>query len=623
MAATLTSARPDAPGLPPSDDPSSGSGRRIRPNEPRRPPGRRWRSTPVRPGQIVTTQVVAAAIVVVPGRGPLATAATTLVAAVVLTVTWSRVRRRWLHEWLVTGVGFLSRRRTTGPDDGPTELLGLVNPNAVIGSVELGDGFAAILDDPDGLMALLEIGDPADLIGDREQSLPSPASLLAAETDQGPPVCVQLLLTGTPAPALGAGGGVPAVSYRQLTDGQLAGRDRAVLAVRVSRARGWPEDALRQALAGAVRRIVRRLRPLTVRPMGEQPIRRVLAEFAHHDGRPVRESWQTVRCGRLLQTTFRLSRWPGGDAATLVHRLWQLPATAITVSLHAGTERPTATALLVRLAAPTPTDLSDAARQLRRTAAADGATLERLDGRQWDGLAATLPVARPGAAPLTDAGDPNREVPYGAGDLVREVPFGAAGLVIGVNRHGDAVTVRLFRPESTRLMLVGGVSAAQLVAVRAMALGARVIVQTGRPHAWARFVRGTGRPVPLIRPGRPVTGEPGTPLAPVLVVLDAPPPAGPRPGTAWHTTLLVRDVLTPADADALGRVDLAVFQPLSRAEATVAGNALGLGDAAESLTRIRPDMVAVVNRRALRWAVLARTPIEAQLVGARAIGQAQ
>ncbi|GIJ33366.1 type VII secretion protein EccE [Micromonospora sediminimaris] len=618
MAVTLTPTHPDAAVLRRPDDPPAGPGPRFRPTGARRRTGRRRRAARLRSGQIVATQVVAATIVAVPGRGSLATVATTLVAAALLAVTWCRVRRRWLHEWLVIGVGYLARRRATRARSGPTELLGLVDPHAVIRPVELGDGTVAVLDDPAGLVALLEIGDPADLLGDGELALPSPASLLPVETDQAPPVRVQLLLTGTPAPAVGAGGGAAAVSYRQLTDGQLAGRERAVLAVRVSRTRGWPEEALRHALAGTVRRIVRRLRPVTVRPMGEQPIRRVLAEFAHHDGRPVQESWQAVRCGGLLQTTFRLSRWPGGDAATLVSRLWELPATAITVSLHTGTERPAAAGLLVRLAAATPAELSAAARQLRRAVATDGATVERLDGGQLGGLAETLPLALPGVSPLT--GKPEREVPIGSEDLARELPFGAAGLMLGVNRRGHAVTVRLFRPESTRLMLVGGVPAAQLVVARAMALGARVIVQTARPPAWERFVRGVGSPggpVRLTPPDRPVAGEPGTPLTPVLVVLDAPAPAGPRPGTAWHTTLLVRDVLTPADADALGRADLAVFQPLSPAEATVAGNALGLGDAAKLLTRIRHDMVAVVNRRALRWALLACTAIEAQLIGAR------
>ncbi|WP_239096004.1 type VII secretion protein EccE [Micromonospora lutea] len=615
MTTTFNPHRLDVAGHPRSDGPPPGSRRRIRPTGPRRS-GRRWRWPRPHPGQIVITQVAAAGLVAVAGRGLLATGATALAVAGLLAVTWFRVRRRWLHEWLVIGVGYLARRRSARRRTNPVELLNLVDPQAVVRSVEWDGGPGAVLDDPDGLVTLLEIGDPADLLGDGGQSLPSPASLLPAETDQTPPVRVQLLLTGTPAPAIGAGGGAVAVSYGQLTDERQVGWERAVLAVRVSRARGWPEEALRHALTGVVRRSIRRLRPLTVRPVGEQSIRRVLAEFAHHhDGLPVRESWQAVRCGGLLQTTFRLSRWPAGAAmATLVPRLRRLPVTAITMSLHSETERPTATGLSVRLAATTPTELSDAARQLRRAVAVDGAAVERLDGGQLPAFAGTLPSALPGAPPLAGAGHPELALPYGA-----------AGLKLGVNRHGQAVTVRLFRPESTRLVLVGGVPVAQLVAVRAMALGARVIVQTTRPHAWERFVRGVGvpgGPVPLTPPDRPVAGGSGTPLAPVLVVLDAPPPAGPRPGTAWQTTLLVRDVLTSADADALGRADLAVFPPLSRAEATVAGNALGLGDAAELLTRVRHDMVAVVNRRALRWALVTCTPIETQLVGVRDLRRA-
>ncbi len=320
----------------------------------------------------------------------------------------------------------------------------------------------------------------------------------------------------------------------------------------------------------------------------------------------MRESWQAVRSGGLLQTTFRLRRWPTADAVPrLVPRLLALPATATTVSLHAGADRPASIGLTVRLSAATAAELSAAAQALRRVVATGGGAVERLDGAHLAGLAATLPLARSGARPIP-----------GPAELV--LPHGSAGLMLGANRHGNAVTVRLFRPVGTRVMLVGGLPAAQLVAMRTLALGARVIVQTTRPHAWEPFVRAMSRPgrtIPLVPPGRPVPAEPVTPLAPLLVVLDAPPPTGPRPGVAWQTTLLVRDELTPADADALGRADLAVLQPLSQAEAAIAGTALGLGESAQWLTRIRHDMVAVVNRRALRWAMLAGTPIEAQLIG--------
>jgi hypothetical protein len=167
-------------------------------------------------------------------------------------------------------------------------------------------------------------------------------------------------------------------------------------------------------------------------------------------------------------------------------------------------------------------------------------------------------------------------------------------------------------------VLVGGLAAAQLLVLRALALGAGVLVQTGRPRAWEPFVRGVGGQqggVVVVPSGRAV-GVTGSPLRPLLVVADAGTAAGePPPGAGWVSTLVVRDGLTPADVDTLGRADLAVLQPLDPPEAALAGTALGLGGAAEWLTRIRDDMVAVVNRRALRWALLSPTPIESQLVG--------
>ncbi|PSK61557.1 hypothetical protein B0E53_06539 [Micromonospora sp. MH33] len=250
-----------------------------------------------------------------------------------------------------------------------------------------------------------------------------------------------------------------------------------------------------------------------------------------------------------------------------------------------------------------------AERALCRLAGDLGAQLRRLDGEHLSGLAATLPLAVARAA----------APPAGPELAALELALGESGLMVGANRHGGAVTVRLFRPTTTRLLLVGGVRAAQLLTLRALALGARVAVQTTRPRVWEPFVRGVGAPggaVPLVPPGRPVGGAPGSPLQPLLLVVDAgpvPPVIG--PAAAWQSVLVVRDELTPADTAALARADLAILQPLDPGEAALAGAALGLGGSAEWLTRIRDDMVAVVNRRALRWALLSPTPIESQLVG--------
>ncbi|MET8838261.1 type VII secretion protein EccE [Micromonospora sp. NPDC004540] len=567
----------------------------------------------VRAGQVVTAQVAVAALVAAVGRGVAVTAAALLLAAVLLPAAWVRLRGRWLFEWLAVGAAYLTRRRTLPAASGPAALLELACPGTVVRAAELAGGPAAVLEDADGMTALLEIGDADDLLGDGRRELPPPLGLLPPAGPESPPVRIQLLFSASPAPAPAAGAGAVGTSYRQLTDGRLAGRVRAVLAVRVLRADGWSEEELRRALSGTVRRIVRRLGPLTGCPLGGPAALRAVAELAHHDpGAPVRESWAAVTVGGLPQTTWRLRRWPDPrtDAARrLVPRLLALPTTATTASLCVGPRAgadaaPTPAELTVRLAARTAAELAVAERALRRLAADVGAELRRMDGEHATGLAATLPLAVARAA-----------TPVGPELSALELTLGESGLMVGANRHGGAVTVRLFRPATTRLLLVGGVRAAQLLTLRALALGARVAVQTTRPRAWEPFVRGVGA-VPLVPPGRPVGGPPGSPLRPLLLVLDAGPvSAEAGPAAAWQSVLVVRDELTPADTAALARADLAILQPLDQGEAALAGAALGLGGSAEWLTRIRDDMVAVVNRRALRWALLSPTPIESQLVG--------
>ncbi|MDG4803445.1 type VII secretion protein EccE [Micromonospora sp. WMMD980] len=575
-----------------------------------------WRRHPpagVRAGQVVATQIAAAVLVAAVGRGVVPTAGALLTATLLLPAAWVRFRGRWSHEWLTVAAAYLARRRTLASAADPAALLELVGPGTVVHAAELAGGPAAVLHDAAGLTALLELGDPDDLLGDHPLALPAPLDLLPPAGPESPPLRLQLLFAASSAPAPAVAAGPAGTSYRQLTDGRLAGRARVVLAVRVVRADGWSDEELLRALSGTVRRIVRRLGSLTGRPLGVPAALRVIAELAHHDGgTPARESWSLLAVGGLPQATWRLRRWPdprGEAARSLVPRLLAVPATATTVALCVGPRAdaaPTPAELTVRVAAGSAAELAVAERALRRVAADAGGELRRLDGEHLVGLAATLPLA------VTGAGAP----PTGAPPAAPDLPVGGSGLVVGANRRGGPLTVRLFRPATTRVLLVGGVPTAQVVVLRALALGARVAVQTARPRVWEGFVRGVGAPVPLLPPGRPVGGPPGSPLRPLLLVVDAgpvPPEVG--PAAAWQSVLVVRDELTPADAPALARADLAVLQPLDASEAALAGAALGLGASADWLTRIRDDMVAVVNRRALRWALLSPTPVESQLVG--------
>ena len=52
-------------------------------------------------------------------------------------------------------------------------------------------------------------------------------------------------------------------------------------------------------------------------------------------------------------------------------------------------------------------------------------------------------------------------------------PAGPAGVVIGREHAGDLAPLRLFRPEPTRVVLLGGAWVGQLLVFRCIANGAR------------------------------------------------------------------------------------------------------------------------------------------------------
>jgi hypothetical protein len=413
--------------------------------------------------------------------------------------------------------------------------------------------------------------------------------------------------------------------------------------VHVRRAGGFADAELRRALTSAVRRARRRLErdQLPCRPLAADTTLRVLGELAHLDpAHGLAEDWSAVAAGGLRQVSFRLHRWPdfAGDLGrALLPRLLTLPGAGTTVSLAA--ERLDAEEirieLVLRIAAPGPQSQAAALGALRHLLGSSGAGAQRLDGSQLAGLTATLPLggaADPAAAGLAAVLD--REAAAALVDdrgmratahtlAALELPVGGAGLMLGVNRDGDPTTVRMFRPEPTRVALYGGMRYAELLVLRALALGGQVVVQTGRPQAWEPFLRGVSGPgeaLTLSAPNRPVELPAASPLAPQLVVTDIGPVGAqrvPAVEAAWRATVVVRDDLGPADADVLARADVVLLPALSAPEAELAGRALGLAQLGGYLPRIRPDMVGVVaGRKTLRWTMLSPTPIEQQLIGA-------
>ena len=540
-------------------------------------------------------------------------------AAAIVLGAFGRRHGRWLSAWLGDALRYGTRPRGPREPVDPAALLRFARPSAVLADLPV------TVEDAEGLVAVLDLDDPAGLLADAGPRLPAPTRLVPLAEPHPPDVRVTVqVLVSVVQPG---GPGLASASYRQLTEGGVPARQRALLAVRLSRVDGgWPGEELRGALSGTVRRLTRRLARdgYPCRQLDADGARAALAELAPLEsaGGTVREAWSGLDVGGWRQTCLRATgahRLPDGALGRLVPRLLSAPGVGLaTVALSASDG---AAELVVRLAGWSPDRLALAVAEARQQAATTGLDLRRMDGGQAGGLAATLPLALPPLA-LRPLGT-GRAGDGGAGDDA-DVALSPAGLVLGRNRQGLPLAARLFDAAPTRAVLLGGVRAAQALTLRALALGAQVAVQTARPYAWEPFLRAVSLPadaIVLLPPG-PVGLPPARPSAPQLVVVDVGPVASaqPVPAAGWRTSLVLRDEVAAEDADLLVRADLVILQPLSGDEAEVVGSALGLGDGREWLRRIPAGMIGAVSRpgtgrAALRWALLSPTDLERQLIG--------
>ena len=232
-----------------------------------------------------------------------------------------------------------------------------------------------------------------------------------------------------------------------------------------------------------------------------------------------------------------------------------------------------------------------------------------------------VPAGRDGRPPLArPLRVPEYVLAVGALDRI-ELPAGPAGLVLGLDVHRRPALVRLFREQSTRVTLVGGMYAVRLLVLRALGFGARVIVQTERPeawHAWPAWVTGRQDRVVFAATGEAVTAG-GTADSPALDVSDTgqvphavPPNLGP-----WQTQLTVLPQLTAYGFAALGEADVLVFQRLTPDEAVAAGQVLRLPpDLLHELQTMPDDVIALRGGGTDRYVWLDPSPVERDALGA-------
>ncbi|EIE97443.1 hypothetical protein [Saccharomonospora glauca] len=199
------------------------------------------------------------------------------------------------------------------------------------------------------------------------------------------------------------------------------------------------------------------------------------------------------------------------------------------------------------------------------------------------------------------------------------------GIVLGSGLQGEPLTVSALRAAPTRIVLVGGMYLARQVAMRAMAVGAWVVIATGRPTAWhvlsnAAGQQPNGQPSPLVQIRRlsPVELPRPSEDAPLLVVHDG----GPTPQdlfpprSPWQTTIYVLPYLHPQAGTLANAADLVLMQRLPAGQAELAARIWRLPpQMMRQLTTLKDDQIVALGRNLWRPLRLVTTAKEQQLLG--------
>ncbi|HEU5128469.1 MAG TPA: hypothetical protein VFU12_10815 [Glycomyces sp.] len=245
-----------------------------------------------------------------------------------------------------------------------------------------------------------------------------------------------------------------------------------------------------------------------------------------------------------------------------------------------------------------------------------------------EGTVYGLPVTDRAVETASDAGkaiEPLRSMPQIPTARALELMTSAsppAGLVIGRDAEQVPVVAPFFRPEETRINLIGGVYLARLLVFRALALGTRVAVCTTRPQEWnglGESATNRNDRLAVLHGDQPVTVE-ASQHSPALYVYDVgergsqtKPVLGP-----WRTQLTVLPRLTNFADDLTSEAHMTVLQRLTAEEAQIARSSIRVNqEVLQWLQMLHDDMIAMLRKgQKEKYLWCAPTSIEAQMFGA-------
>lgn len=187
------------------------------------------------------------------------------------------------------------------------------------------------------------------------------------------------------------------------------------------------------------------------------------------------------------------------------------------------------------------------------------------------------------------------------------LPVGDDGVIIGVDPQNQPAVLSLIRPTALDVVLVGSMWMAQVLAMRTVAVGARVAVETARPPAWGAMAQaaGGGQQCVTVHDVGQIAPQGPSVSSPVLLIRDcgARPPRNQLAPSSWQSVVTVLPFLGPKAPRLLARADLVGLQRLSPEEADVVARIMRLPQAVV-------DALPTLSDNALLWC----TPDDHQFV---------
>lgn len=196
---------------------------------------------------------------------------------------------------------------------------------------------------------------------------------------------------------------------------------------------------------------------------------------------------------------------------------------------------------------------------------------------------------------------------------------GPTGLVLGREANGRPALLRMFRPQPTRITVVGSSWLAWILVFRSLALGARALVGATDPSRWQGLggaATGAADRIMVVGPQHaPVRGYIAVPVLHVFD-LDGRRPMDLGPGDGWQTTMTLADQLNVPAAEALAGSDAVVVQRMWPQQVEYVAGALGIDQQLVApIAAMPPDAVAVLRLGEVRFVRLAATATEQHLFG--------